>query len=161
RFWFGPMTMIQYFSDTGLLPGTAHDVSMYPAKLGIAGVIQDVSNNHPNDLVSMCLFNRPHFNGEPPEASAFSQAQFSLSRDYAGMITALWFPPNAMAADVRPWDPNGLQTPRAHGDYNGNTATSYGLMLAYNQFSSQASLRGLLLGGFGRKGAQRLVILET
>ena len=35
-----------------------------------------------------------------------------------------------------PLGPNGLQTPRAHGDYDGNTATSYGLMLAYNQFSS-------------------------
>src|SRR5262249_43162325 len=76
-------------------------------------------------------------------------------------INALWFPPNSAAADVRPWDSNGLSTPRAHADYNGNTATAYGLMLAYNQFSNNAALRTLVLGGLGRKGAQRVVILET
>ena len=37
RFWFGPMTMIQFLSDTGRLPGTSHDISMVAAKLGIAG----------------------------------------------------------------------------------------------------------------------------
>src|SRR5205085_2326688 len=111
--------------------------------------------------VSLCLFNRPHYVGEPSEGGAFTQAQFSLSRDYAGMINALWFPPNSSGADVRLWDPNGLATPRAHADYNGNTATSYGMMLAYNQFTSNSSLRTQVLGGLGRKGAQRLVILET
>ena len=67
---------------------------------------------------------------------------------------------------MTPWDANGLNTPHAHGDYDSNTATSYGLMLAYNQFSSssilqtsqQQSSQG---GGLGRKGAQRLLILET
>jgi hypothetical protein len=161
RFWFGPMTMVQYLSDTGLFPGTVHDISMYPAKLGVAGALQDFSNNHPNDLVSLLMFSRPHYTGEPAEVGSFSQAQVSLSNDYAGMINALWFPPNSSAADVRPWDPNGMQTPRAHGDYNANTATSYGFMLAYNQLSSSATLRAQLLGGLGRKGAQRLIILET
>src|SRR5262249_47457007 len=47
RFWFGPMTMVQYMSDTGLLPGTAHDISMYVAKLGVSGALQDISHNHP------------------------------------------------------------------------------------------------------------------
>ena len=60
RFWFGPMTMIQFMSDTGILPGTAHDISMYPMKIGIGGALQDIQNNHPNDLVSMILFSRPH-----------------------------------------------------------------------------------------------------
>src|SRR5262249_44049480 len=79
RFWFGPMALVQYLSDTGLLPGTAHDISMIAAKLGIQGALLDIQNNHPNDLVSMILFNRPHYAGEPPEVSSFSQAQFSLS----------------------------------------------------------------------------------
>jgi hypothetical protein len=77
------------------------------------------------------------------------------------MINSLWFPPNSSSTDVRPWDPNGMQTPRAHGDYDSNTATSYGFMLAYNQFSSNASLRTQSTGGLGRVGAQRLVVLET
>src|SRR5207253_1481657 len=103
----------------------------------------------------------PHYSGEPAEVGHFSQAQYSLSRDYAGMMNSLWFPPNSSTTDVRPWDANGTQTPRAHGDYCYNTATSYGLMMAYNQFSSNASLRGQNVGGLGRKGAQRLVVLET
>ena len=40
RLWFGPMTMIQFMSDTGLFPGTTHDISMICAKLGIAGALQ-------------------------------------------------------------------------------------------------------------------------
>ncbi|HEV2947087.1 MAG TPA: hypothetical protein VGX70_06910, partial [Gemmataceae bacterium] len=167
RFWFGPMTMIQYMLDTGLLPGNSHDISMFPAKIGISGALNDIQNNHPNDMVSMVLFNHPLYTSEygggptPPEAGAFPQAQFSSSRNFTAMINALWFPPNSSVSDVRPWDTNGLQTPRAHGDYNANTATSYGFMLAYNQFSGAASLRTGGNGGLGRTGAQKLVILET
>ena len=54
-----------------------------------------------------------------------------------------------------------MQTPRAHGDYDTNTATSYGLMLAYNQFSSSTTLQAANIGGWGRKGAKKLVVLET
>ena len=34
-------------------------------------------------------------------------------------------------------------------------------MLAYNQFSGNTALQSAGMGGYGRKGAQRLVILET
>jgi len=160
RFWFGPMTMIQYMLDTGILPGTAHDVSMVSAKLGIAGALQDIQQNHPNDLVSLIMFARPHYSGEPSEVGDFPIAQVPLSNDYAALINALWYPPNT-GTDVRPWDTNGLRTPRAHGDYNANTATDYGFMLAYNQFSGNQSLISSGDGGLGRKGAQKIVILET
>jgi hypothetical protein len=82
------------------------------------------------------------------------------------MMDALWYPPNSSTTDVRPWDANGVQTPRAHSDYNANTATSYGFMLAYNQMSSSSNLAGIqsngqTVGGLGRKGAQRIIVLET
>ncbi|HEV3309701.1 MAG TPA: pilus assembly protein TadG-related protein [Chloroflexota bacterium] len=161
RLWFGPMTMIQYMLDTGLLPGTAQDISMIAAKLGIQGALQDIQNNHPNDQVSLIMFSRPGFAGEPTAAGQFSQPQVTLTNNYNNLINALWYPPNSSTSDVRPWDANGLQTPRAHGDYDSNTATSYGLMLAYNQFSSSPTLQAANIGGWGRKGAQKLVILET
>jgi Flp pilus assembly protein TadG len=161
RFWFGPMTMIQYMLDTGVLPGTAQDISMIAAKLGIQGALQDIQNNHPNDLVSLIMFSRPGFAGEPTAAGQFSQPQILLTNNYNNLISALWYPPNSTTSDVRPWDANGSQTPRAHGDYDANTATSYGLMLAYNQFSSSPVLRAANIGGFGRKGAEKLVVLET
>jgi hypothetical protein len=162
RGWFGPMTMIQFMSDTGQFPGTAHDISMIAGRLGVHGALLDIQQNHPNDLVSLVLFSRPRITGEPTEVGAFSQAQISLSRDYPTMINALYYPPNSTgASDVRPWDPNGAQTPRPHGDYTANTATQYGFMVAYNQFSSSSTLRAASTGGNGRKGAQRLIILET
>src|SRR5205823_1119327 len=57
----------------------------------------------------------------------------------------------------------GVQIPRAHGDWNSNTSTSYGFMLAYNQFSSASALQTTspVVGGFGRKGATRMIIYET
>jgi Flp pilus assembly protein TadG len=161
RFWFGPMTMIQYMSDTGLLPGTTHDVSMISAKTGIQGALTDIQTNYPNDLVSLLLFSRPHYQGEPVEVGQFSQAVTSLSRDYTGMINSLYFAPGATTADITPWSAADAYTPRAHGDYDANTATSYGFMLAYNQLSSSSTLRSQAVGGYGRKGARRLIILET
>jgi hypothetical protein len=162
RFWFGPMTMVQYMMDTGILPGISTDISMLPAKLGIQGALTDVQNNHPNDMVAMLMFSRPHYSGEPAEVGQFTYPVNSLSRDYAGMINSLWFPPNSSKSDVTPWDANGLNGPHAHGDFDANTATSYGMILAYNQFSSSTVLSGGSQGGgLGRKGAQRLLILET
>ena len=161
RFWFGPMTMIQYISDTGLLPGTSHDISMVAAKLGVAGALQDIQLNHPNDLVSLIMFSRPHYSGEPTEVGQFSSAQVPLTNNYTALSNGLWYPPNSSSADVRPWDPNGMQTPRAHGDYNANTATDYGFMLAYNQLNANPALVSSGMGGLGRKGAQKIVILET
>jgi Flp pilus assembly protein TadG len=162
RFWFSPMTMIQFMADTGIFPGITTDVSMLPAKLGIQGALTDIQNNHPNDMVAMLMFSRPHYSGEPTEVGQFTYPVSSLNRDYAGMIKSLWFPPNSGTTDVTPWTADGLNTPHAHADYDANTATSYGLMLAYNQFSGSTDLSsGNQGGGLGRKGAQRLLILET
>ncbi|QEH32959.1 hypothetical protein OJF2_14510 [Aquisphaera giovannonii] len=167
RLWFGPMTMVQFMSDTGILPGTAHDISMYPMKIGIGQALQDIQNNHPNDLVSMILFNRPLYSGGASGTGAFNVAQYSLTNNMQPMINSLWIPPNSGASDVRPWDANGSQTPRAFGDWCSNTASSYGFMLAYNQFSNSPVLSTLDdgsypgTGGGGRVGAQRLIIYET
>ena len=161
RFWFGPLTMIQYIADTGLNPGTVHDISMYPAKLGIQGALQDIQINHPNDLVSMVLFNRPQYSNDPANIGMFSIAQSNLGTNYQQMETNLWYPPNSSTNDVRPWDSNGVQTPRAYGDFCSNTATQYGFMLAYNQFTSSSTVRNQSVGGLGRNGSQRMVIFET
>jgi Flp pilus assembly protein TadG len=161
RMWFGPMTMVQFLSDTGLLPGTAHDISMYPMKNGVGGALIDIQNNHPNDLVAMLLFSRPQFNNDPPNTGQFNTPQYNLTNNYSAMVNSLWLPPNTASADARLWDPNGLNTPRAHGDYNANTTSVYGFMMAYNQFSSSSTVSGAGVGGVGRKGAERLIIYET
>jgi hypothetical protein len=161
RFWFGPMTLVQYAADTGIVPGTAHDVSMFAAKIGIQAALQDIQTNHPNDLVAMLLFSRPNFTGEAPECGAFSNAQYNLGNDYSAMMNGLWYAPNTSSSDATPWDANGLQCPRSHGDYDGNTTSNYGFMLAHNQFYSNSASSQSTSGGAGRKGANRLVIFET
>ena len=118
RFWFGPMTLIQYLLDTSLSPGTFHDVSMVPAKLGITGATTDIQQNHPNDMVSMIYYARPSYAGEPSGVGTFDNPISSLGRNYTSIINSLWYPPNSGTSDVRPWDANGGLTPRAHGDYD-------------------------------------------
>ena len=76
---------------------------MIAAKLGIAGALQDIQNNHPNDMVSMLMFSRPGYSGDPAGIGQFSVPRVSLGRDYTAMINSLWFPPNSGTADIRPW----------------------------------------------------------
>jgi hypothetical protein len=166
RFWFGPMTMVQFMQDTGLLPGTAHDISMFPMKQGVAAGLNDIQNNHPNDRVSVLLFSRPQYHNDSPGTGAFNRPLFNLTNDYIAMQQQIWLSP-AGKSDVTPWSTDGLNVPRAHGDYDNNTASSYGFMLAYNQYSAATVLQGNQtdglgpVGGFGRKGATKLVIYET
>lgn len=116
RLWFGPMTMIQYMLDSGLTPGTTHDVSMVVAKLGIAGAITDIQNNHPNDMVSLIYYSRPTFSGESGQGQ-FDAPIYSLGRNYTSMGNDLWYPPNSSTSDVSPFDANGNLAP-------GRTATT-------------------------------------
>jgi hypothetical protein len=165
-FWFGPMTMIQFLQDTGKFPGTAHDISMYSAKLGIQSALLDIQNNHPNDQVALIMFSRPVINAngsggsaDPAGIGQFTQAVFGLTKNYPNLTNGLYFPPNSSSADVKLFDSNWQNTPSAHGDWNANTATNFGFMLAYNELSGTSYSTGL--GGNGRYGASRLVILET
>jgi hypothetical protein len=167
RMWFGPMTMIQFLLNYGQMPGTANDISMATAKHGVQAALVDIQNNHPNDLVSLILFNRPPLKGDPPGLGSFAAAQVELTNNYQSLINLMYYPPGPgpnpggetrLFADPTT-DPGWTRSPRAAGDYWVDTTTNYGLMLAYNQFSGQSYASGV--GGGGRTGASRLVILET
>ena len=72
-FWFGPMTMIDFLGNYNLWytgygndasrycwwPGTCHESPMYACKLGIQAALNDMKNNHPNDMVSLIMFSTP------------------------------------------------------------------------------------------------------
>lgn len=162
RLWFGPMTLVQYLSDTGNLPGTATDISVHSLKLGIQAALQDIKINYPNTRVALAMFNRPPFNGEPQEAGRFSGALVSMTSDYTMLINALWYPVGTSAGQfVRPWDPAIEKLARAYGDYTGNTSSYYGFMVCHNELSSSETARALGIGGRGREGTDRLIIFET
>ena len=122
----------------------------------------------------MLLFSRPVYGNDPPGIGQFNVPQYSLTNDYASMLTSLWVPPGSgsLGSDVRLFgDPNAGLIPHAHADFDSNTASSFGFMQAYNQFSGNRSalvnVTGMggsgtaTVGGLGRKGATQLVIFET
>ena len=72
-FWFGPMTMVDFLGNYNLWytgygndcsrycwwPGTCHESPTYECKLGVQAALNDMQNNHPNDMVSLIMFSTP------------------------------------------------------------------------------------------------------
>ena len=170
HFWFGPMTMLDFLGSTNFgyenYPGTCHEAPNWQCKLGIQAAILDIQNNHPNDFVSLMYYNTPNFS--VTDTGCFNAARVPLGRSYQTLSDTLWFPPTTIqnpGTEIRLTDPANNDVPRAS---NGTSMPS-GLMLAYNQLSSQPALRTFASspapsgqdGGYGRKGARKLVIFET
>jgi hypothetical protein len=156
------MTMIQYLSDTGLLPGLSHDISMITLKLGLQASFQDIRNNYPNTKASLAMFSRPRYNNEGAEVGRYYLPQVQLTGDYNALIDGLWNPPGSnSSSQIHPWDPMGTLVPAANADYDANTASYYGFITAHNQFSSNSTCASKGLGGNGRRGSYRLLIFET
>jgi hypothetical protein len=140
---------------------------LYACKLGIAAALNDMNNNHPNDQVSLIMFSTPKTSSSDTSASRFNRVRVGLGQDFSSMQDSLWYPPATIGnvnATVSPYDSNNLEVPRAMG----GTCYAMGLMLAYNQFSSNTSLQTYNTGqssgdagGNGRVGAQKIIIFET
>ena len=67
-------------------------------------------------------------------------------QNFTYLNDCLWYPPSTYGnagATVTPYDANNLEVPRAMG----GTCYAYGLMLAYNQFSSSTTLQKSGQGG--------------
>ncbi|MER3415904.1 MAG: hypothetical protein C4297_06795 [Gemmataceae bacterium] len=182
HFWFGPMTLIDFLGNYNLgpvaapnyrkhwwWPGTCHESPLWQLKVGIQSAIRDIENNHPNDYVSLILFSSPQNGPDTPIHGRFNRVRAPLGRNYRRIVDALFYPPSTLdnpGTELRPYDYGPmLEAPRAMGA----TTPVMGFMLAYNQFSANPSLRTYApspspvgeAGGFGRKGAAKLVILET
>jgi Flp pilus assembly protein TadG len=179
-FWFGPMTMIDFLGNYNLWysvnpycsrycywPGTCHEAPMYAQKVGINSALNDIQTNHPNDMLSMIFFSVPQSSATDTSGTRFNRVRVALGQNYTNLVESLWYPPATLgnsSATVTPYDSNNLEVPRAMG----GTCYAMGLMLAYNQFSSNASLQTYNpgqpagdAGGNGRQGAQKIIIFET
>ncbi len=179
HFWFGPLSMIDFLGNYNLFltvspqgsrycwwPGTCHEAPMYACKLGVRAALQDIERNHPNDLMSLIFFSSPATSSSA-QNGRFNRVRVGLSRSYTRMNEALWYPPSTLensSATVRPFSSDNLEVPRAYG----GTCYAMPLMLAYNQFSENSSLRSYNsaeptgdAGGNGRRGAQKIIIFET
>src|SRR5205807_33943 len=118
--------------------------------------------------LTLIMFASPQDSPDTGGGGRFNRVRNPLNRDYNRMTDSLWFPPSTIDSPgtvLNPYDyANNLEVPRACG----GTCYAIGFMQAYDQFSSNSSLRTYNpggptgdAGGLGRKGAQRLVILET
>jgi hypothetical protein len=89
---------------------------MYACKLGIQAALTDISNNHPNDLVSLIMFSVPRSSSNGSGDRRFNRVRVGLSRNYSNMIESLWYPPatvGSSTATVTPYDSDNTEVPRA------------------------------------------------
>ncbi len=180
QLWFGPLTFVDWLGNYNLntlnnltaphlwWPGNCHEAHAWACKIGISTAIDDIRRNHPSDFVALTFFSSPMTSNS--SSGYHNRAAVPLGRNYQMLKDSLWFPPSTVTGgktEISPYDPDMSQVPRA----NGGTGPGMGLMLAYNLFgSSSSNLRFYAqpqpqyrgdAGGLGRKGASRLIILET
>jgi hypothetical protein len=182
QFWFGPMTFLDWLGNYNLWtsssnsashhwwPGNCHEAHAWACKVGVQTSIDDIQNNHPNDIVGLTFFSTPKYSAAGN--GHHNRAVVPLGRNYQQLKDSLWFPPSTVTGsnvgqEITPFDPDMTQVPRS----DGGTSPGMGFMIAYNQLSSsttnlrfyaqpQPQYRGDA-GGLGRKGAARLIIFET
>ncbi|WP_020468355.1 pilus assembly protein TadG-related protein [Zavarzinella formosa] len=166
--WFGPLTMLGFISldsqnqSYNWNAGTTSEAHCWQMKAGIRSAMTDIQNNHPNDLAALTFFS--NFN-------AWNTARVSMSKNYTTMQNCLYYPYSlinslgTVTSEKKPYTtasisasvPSGFSPFNYQADIplaDGGTDTAMGLMVAYNQFNWN--------GGYtGRKGASKIVILET
>lgn len=165
--WFGPLSMVHFMnrattSKDNWLPGTCYEAQNWQLKAGMQSVLEDVKNNHPNDVAGVVMFAAPQHNG----------IRSPMSQDYKALKNCLFYPKNLLpvintgdiTTEYRPYTNTSLsgyqdvEIPNAVGSTDPNTGLAY----AYNLLSPSSIPAATALGaGGGRRGAQKLVIFET
>ncbi|HKA05917.1 MAG TPA: hypothetical protein VKD71_01585, partial [Gemmataceae bacterium] len=138
------------------------EAQCWQLKAGIRSALDDIRKNHPNDLASL-----NHWSSH----DAYNTPRVVMGRSFDKMTNCLYYPYSlvnnlsTVSSERRPYatatisssNPCGLDELDYQADIpnaDGGTNPTMGLMVAYNQFN--------WTGGYtGRKGAAKIVILET
>lgn len=168
QFWFGPLTMLGYLEAPGnWLPGNCYEAQCWQLKAGIRSAVDDIKNNHPNDLASVIFFSG---------SNGYSTSRVAMGKDYTKMQNCLFYPYSLLGSlgtvtsSIRPYgttspsngNPAGLtdvtdtEIPNA-GTY---TCPEMGFKVAFNEFSSATNTSPNVTYN-GRKTAAKVVIYET
>jgi hypothetical protein len=170
RYWFSPITMVDYLQNYNLdvnvanyfymQPGDSYEAPIYTAKESYQAAINTVQNNHPNDWITLVPYSWPRSSASDPNGR-FNCVSCPLGTNYSYAKSALVAPFSTINADgspnlteITPYDPdpatgmvpsaNFVDTPRADGD----TCFAMALMLSYNQLAvtptSDTTLRGFV-----------------
>lgn len=165
HFWFGPLSMITFLSDYFLgrnwLPGTCHETPTWQLKQCVKAVLDDIEENHPNDLMTLVFFS---------SLDRYNNPKTKLSRNFNHMRNSLFYPSsvidpltgNLKGAYVRPYEARSSRDLRDITETTkcdipnaqGFTSVDMGLKVAFNEFSSTG-------GYYGRLGAGKIVFLES
>jgi len=167
--WFGAYTMLGFLSinsnnlDYNWFAGTTSEAQTWQLKAGIRGALEDIKKNHPNDLASLNFWS---------SHNGYNTPRAAMGKAFDTMTNSLYYPFSLVSSlgtatsEKRPYknnvtisagnpcglDPFNYQADVPCGD--GGTNPGMGLMLAYNQFNWTSTYTG-------RKGATKIVILET
>lgn len=166
--WFGPLTMLGFLAvDSNNLSynwyaGTTYEAQTWQLKAGIQSALEDIKNNHPNDLAALTYFS---------SHNGYNSARVAMGKNYTKMKNCLFYPYSlvdtlgTVGNEIRPYSTNTVSYSSPCGlnpnnyaanvpNADGGTNPSMGLMVAYNEFNWN--------GGYaGRRGATKMVILET
>lgn len=172
HFWFGPLSMVAYMqtaseSNGNWVPGNCYEAQCWQLKAGINAALNDIKNNHPNDLAALIFFS---------SSTGYNTARVSMSKNYTRMQNCLFYPYTLLdtlgnvSSTMRPYaltapstsNPSGLNDNSDTIIPNAGTSTcpQMGLMVAYNQFST-ATDSATSTTFTGRKTASKVVIFET
>lgn len=166
--WFGPLTMLGYLSinssntDYNWFAGTTYEAHCWQLKAGIQSALDDIKKNHPNDLATMNFWS---------SHNGYNTSRVSMGKSYDQMKNCLFYPYSlvgslgTVTSEKVPYATTGASTSNPSGinqlnyqadipNSDGGTNPSMGLMLSYNEFNWNG-------GHTGRKGASKIVILET
>jgi hypothetical protein len=158
HFWFGPLTMMMFLSEYNYWSGSTHQAQSWQLKVGVNSALDDIRNNHPNDLCGMAFFTRPYYNS----------IIVPLGQDWPTLKNSLFFPrslltsiPTDATAEWRPYDSDGLSVTNGNIPNAQNTTDPVtGLALAYNLLSPSPNVH-TDPARRGRRGAAKMVIFET
>ena len=172
--WFGPITMMAFLAEGkgNTWAGTVHESQTWQLKAGMASVLRDIRNNHPNDAVGLTYFSR----------GAYGRVAVALGQEWKPLNDALFYPlplvddgnvptptTEFAAFDSSANNRCGSRVPNAQGGTDANT----GMAMAFNILtpSTQSGIRGpttLPTPYFtrnrpqsGRRGASKIVLFET
>jgi hypothetical protein len=165
QFWFGPLSMLGYFSArVNYFPGTSYEAPCWQLKVGIKAALDDIKNNHPNDLASLIYFSG---------SLSYNTPRVSMGKDFTRMQNALFYPfplldsLGVASSSVRPFNLVGPDPANPAGladntdpipNANSSTCPQMAFMLAYNEFGWASGNNTTYKG---RHGASKVVIFET
>ena len=166
QFWFGPLSMLGFLQKRyNWMPGTCYEAPCWQLKVGIKAAIDDIKNNHPNDMASLIFFSG---------SANYNVSRVGMGKEYTTMQNALFYPFPLLSslgtttASVRPFNnqgpddssPSGVQdnTDAIIPNAARETCPEMALKVAYNEFGFASTNSKTFTG---RRGAAKVVIFET